>query len=218
LSDDERTLPVPRHLVPRLAAAVVALTGLLLALVGVLMATTFAPESTTTGRVSGLDGVPVVATTPGMLGLDGPQVKVQVVAGPDRPVFLGVGRAADVDAYLGDVARLELTGLRADGVLTTERAGSAESLPDPAQVDVWATRVRGEGAVVLTLPDEPGRWRLVAATDGTSAGPDALTMTWLRPDEASAAPALVALGVLLLVAGAVTFGVLWSRARTEGEP
>jgi hypothetical protein len=88
-----------------------------------------------------------------------------------KPVFLGIGRAKDVEAYLGKVSRLEVVGHDAQGHLVTEQPSGDASLPDPAGVDVWTVSTRTQNSASLVWPDTPGQWRLVAATDGESGGP-----------------------------------------------
>jgi hypothetical protein len=202
--------------VAKLAAAAVALVGTLLVVAGGLQATVFAPSPTSRATLVA-PGQPVVSTAVGMLGLDGPRVQVDVTDGSRRPVFIGIGRATDVDAYLGQVARLELIGRDGDGVLLTKRLGTEPSLPDPAGVDVWVTSVRGTGTANLAWPDAPGQWRLVIATDGTAKAPSNLSLTWSGREVHSAAPALIAIGLVLAVAGAITLVMLASRSGLDAD-
>jgi hypothetical protein len=189
-------------LVARLLAGLVALAGLSLLVAGVLRATVYAPETTTVGRTAGSPDAPVVETAPGALDLDGPSVRVEATAASgDQPVFIGVGRARDVEAYLAQAARAQVTGIQ-DGRLAVAVRGGEASLPDPAGVDVWAVSAAGRGTAALVWPDAPGQWRVVATTDGTRA-PQQVTFTWTRAPKASPAPALIAVGLLLLVVGLV---------------
>jgi hypothetical protein len=128
-------------------------------------------------------------------------VRVDVRGPGDRQVFVGVGRADDVAAYLGDAARTEVTGVR-DGQGVVTRQGSEASLPEPAGVDVWALSATGRGTATLTWPQAPGRWRVVAAVDGATP-PTEVVLTWQRARTSSAAPALFAVGGLLLALGLV---------------
>ncbi len=189
---------------PALVAAVlVALAGLAVVVLGVLLATSLAqPRSVTATLVVPAD-VRVVEAVPGMLGLRGRQVRVEARAVSGR-VFVGVGRAADVEAYLGDVARHQVNGVDGAGHLSGRRVDGSASVPDPATVDVWAASVSGDSAVVLRWPDQPGQWRMVAASDGTGPAPARVTLTWTRDVAASPAPAVIAVGALLLVAGAAS--------------
>ena len=202
---------LPRRLVPRAVAAAVALVGALLIGLGALFATKLAPDHEVTARLDGVGRQPVVTTQIGLLDLEGPRVRVQAVA-DGKPVFLGIGRAKDVEAYLGKVSRLEVVGHDAQGRLVTEQATGDSSLPDPAGVDVWTVSTRTQNSATLVWPDTPGQWRLVAATDGESGGPTSVDVTWTAERRSSSAPALIAVGILLLVGGGVTLAMIVSRA------
>ena len=202
---------LPRRLVPRVVAAAVALIGAVLTALGALLATTLAPDQVVTARLDGVGETPVITTQIGLLDLVGPGVRIEARA-DDRPVFLGIGRAKDVEAYLGQVERLDVAGHDNQGRLIADRTGDGASLPDPAGVDVWAVSTRGQNVASLVWPDAPGQWRLVAATDGEAAAPTALDLTWTAEQGTSSAPALIAVGILLFVGGGVTLAMLWSRA------
>jgi hypothetical protein len=195
------------------AAALLAIAGVVLVLLGLMKATVWAPERTTMARVAGQPGAPVVTTTPAATALDGPALKVDVRGPAGRPAFVGVGRADDVAAYLGAVARTEVTGVR-DGRGVVQRQGAEASLPQPAGVDVWAASATGSGSASLTWPQSPGRWQVVAAVDGATP-PTEVVLTWQRARVSSSAPALLAVGGLLLALGLVGG---WAARRTRPAP
>jgi hypothetical protein len=147
---------LPRRLVPYIAAGGVAGVGALLVLAGALRATTFAPDPETVAQLEGVQRQPIITTQVGLLNLEGSRVRVDAGA-PGRPVFLGIGRAADVEAYLGKVSRIDITGHDAEGRLLAESATGETSLPDPAGVDVWAASVRAQNSASLVWPDTPGQ-------------------------------------------------------------
>ena len=192
------------------AAGLVALAGVVLLLLGLAKATVWAPERITVARVAGQPGAPVVTTTPAMTALDGPVLKVDVRGPAGRQAFVGVGRADDVAAYLGAVARTEVTDVH-DGRGVVQRQGAEASLPEPAGVDVWAASATGNGSASLTWPQSPGRWQVVAAVDGASP-PTEVVFTWQRARASSAAPGLLAVGGLLLVLGLVG---AWAARRSR---
>ena len=205
---------LPRRLVPRVVAAAVALVGVLLTGLGALFATSLAPDQEVTARLDGAGDRPVITTQIGVLDLAGPRVRVDARAA-DSPVFLGIGRAKDVEAYLGKVERLDVAGHDDAGRLLADPTGDEASVPDPAGVDVWTVSTRGENAASLVWPDTPGQWRLVVATDGEAKAPASLDLTWTAESGTSFAPALIAVGILLVVGGGVTLAMLWSRASLD---
>ena len=219
VSGRRRQAPAPkagsgRRPVPQLVAAAVALVGALLVLAGGLQATVFAPAAVTRANLLA-PRPPVVTTAVGVLGLEGPRLEVVASSGTSRrPVFVGIGRAHDVDAYLAQVSRLEVTG-DGDGKLLTKRVGDQASLPDPAGVDVWVVSARGPGSASLVWPNAPGQWRLVVATDGAAPAADELSFSWSGRERHTAAPALIAIGLVLIVAGLITLVMLFSRANLD---
>jgi hypothetical protein len=199
---------------PQLVAAAVALVGALLVLAGGLQATVFSPPAVTQATLLS-PRQPVVTTAVGALGLEGPRLAVVASSGTaSHPVFVGIGRAHDVDAYLAQVSRLEVTG-DGDGKLLTKRVGDQASLPDPAGVDVWVVSARGPGSASLVWPNAPGQWRLVVATDGAAPAADELSFSWSGRERHTAAPALIAIGLVLIVAGLITLVMLFSRANLD---
>lgn len=199
---------------PRLGALAVVAVGVVLLLLALAFATVWARPSVTTVHVAGQPGAPIVDTSAAALALDGPSVHVDV-RGPDptKPVFVGVAREGDVAAYLAGAARTEVTGVDGDHAVTS-RVGNDTSLPEPTGVDIWALSSTGNGSAGLTWPQTPGRWRLVTAADGATP-PAAVTITWQRERGASPVPALLAVGLLLVVLGAVGLRVL---SRGPGTP
>jgi hypothetical protein len=186
----------------RFAAIGLAVLGVLLLLLAVAKVTVWATPAHTVVRVAGQSGRPVIVTTPAALALDGPSVRVTVRAtDPGKDVFVGVGRAGDVEAYLGNVARTEVTGVRGSDAVVSS-SGSDASLPEPSGVDVWALATTGRGTASLVWPHADGSWRLVAAVDGATS-PGQLVIDWERQRVSSLTPALFAIGGLLVVLGVV---------------
>jgi hypothetical protein len=83
---------------------------------------------------------------------------VRIRSESDRPVFVGIARAQDVDAYLEGVRRAVVTQIGADGDYTTGH--SPPSTPAPAQ-QFWAASTVGAGEQFLTWEPEDGNWKVV---------------------------------------------------------
>lgn len=203
-------------MVPTVLAAVVTVVGALLVLTGGLKATVMAPPAITRATLSS-PRTAVVSTAVGVLGLEGTRLEADVTSPSSRtPVFVGIGRAHDVDAYLAQVARREVIG-DDGGRLLTRSLGTQAAAPDPAGVDVWVVSARGQGSASLAWPDAPGQWRMVIATNGTTAAAGRVTFTWSGRQQHSRAPALISVGLVLFVVGLITLVMLRSRSGLAGD-
>jgi hypothetical protein len=187
-------------LLSRLAALLVVAAGIAVLVLGLQRTGAFGGSQALVGRLPRVPQ-PIVVTAPGMTELAGATVRVRASSSAvSVPVFIGVGRADDVEAYLGDVARAEVTAVEEDTTLRVVARAGTTSLPDPGGVDVWAASVRAAGVATLTWPRTPGPWRLVIATDGRTP-PTAAEFTWSGHSGASPAPALIAVGAVLVAVG-----------------
>ncbi|MFN0283373.1 MAG: hypothetical protein ACKVZ6_15540 [Kineosporiaceae bacterium] len=207
----------PGRTVARTAAVLAALVGIVLLLTGVVRAGAAGDLVETTGGTAGLAGVAAVTTSADVLDAGASRVGLRASAtSADRTVFIGVARADDVEAWLGDLGRVEVLGSGGDGrdgtegVLDIARRDGAMRAPDPADADIWVASASGQGAAQLAWRPADGRWRAVVA--GADAGDlERVDVTWTRTAGTSSAPAFIAVGLLLLVAGAVTLVVLRRR-------
>ena len=130
------------------------------------------------------------------------RLRVEPVA--DEAVFVGIGPARDVSAYLRDVAHAEVTDIETDPFRATleERPGR-ERPRRPAGQRFWTVAAHGEGTQTVTWDLADGRWSVVLMNaDGSprvaadvSAGADV-------PFVVPLALALLVLGLLGLAAGA----------------
>ncbi|GLY28053.1 hypothetical protein Kisp02_14180 [Kineosporia sp. NBRC 101731] len=202
-------------LVLRVMAALVALAGVALLVVGTMKATVWAPSDTVTATL-GAHSQKFVTSEIGSLALGGPRLEITVSGAGSNPVFVGIGRAGDVDAYLADAANDRITGLDQDTSTLITRVEGSETgeIPDPAAVDVWSVSSLGQGTASVTWPDPAsGQWRLVIATDGTEVAPQNVTLTWTGAQISNPAPTYIATGVALLVVGVVISVMLRLRDR-----
>jgi len=209
--------------VKRVLAWFLLLAGLGCAVAGTLLLTVLAPPDRLAVRESAQDPGTAVVTAPGLLELTGPDAVLRAAGSADQEVFLGVARAADVTAWLGDTSRTELTGVRGDldapSFRTRRTAGGPAA--DPRAADIWLATATGRGAATLTWPRSSGAAVeggvvALAATDGSAAAPATVSITWvLQGDEAEhpAAVPLVAAGAVALLLGAV--GVLLTARKAS---
>jgi hypothetical protein len=133
--------------------------------------------------------------------------QVRIRSQSERPMFLGVGARADVDRYLDDVARSEVTGgvgLPGEGRYR-ERAGGAPATA-PANQDFWVESVVGDGEQVLDWTVEDGEWRVVAMNaDGTAGvsidvgiGAELEALGWLSIGAIAVGGLVLLLGLVLV--------------------
>jgi hypothetical protein len=130
------------------------------------------------------------------------------VAGQDADgVFVGIGPAADVDAYLGAVERERLVDLTDNGRPVQQRlAGGAPGTP-PGQQPFWAASAAGTGEQQLVWRAVDGSWSAVVMNaDGTrpvavelSVGATAPALRWIWIGLFIGAGAALLVGALLVV-------------------
>ncbi len=126
--------------------------------------------------------------------------RLAVTADDGGPVFVGVGPAGPVDAWLADVDHEVVTDIGPDGVTTRREPGA--TVPDPpASTDLWAASAVGSGTQQLTWDIATGEWRVVVMDADGSAGVAVVATAGLR------IPWLVPIGIGLLVAAALVLVV-----------
>jgi hypothetical protein len=88
-----------------------------------------------------------------------------------RPVFVGIGRKADVQRYLAGVAHAELTDVDLDPFRPTYTPHPGTRAPaPPAQQSIWDAKVQGSGPQTLTWGVTDGDWQIVAMNPTGRAG------------------------------------------------
>jgi hypothetical protein len=135
---------------------------------------------------------------------------VKVTVTSDRPAFVGIGPADDVEAYLADVERTIVRDVRYHPfrVDQTERAGRAPA-GAPADQGFWAASASGSGERTLTWEVAEGSWSLaVMNADGSrgvaadvSVGGKVDFLGWLALGLLGAGALFVAAAALLLAVG-----------------
>src|SRR4051794_20689441 len=156
-----------------------------------------------------LDGVSDVVSSEhyGKVGL-----RVEPTSG--KPVFVGIARTRDVDAYLGSVAHSTVTDINTDPfrVDQSDVTGRRRATP-PARHDIWSASAHGDGTQTLTWGVQDGSWSIVVMNDDGSPGVHA------RVSAGARLPFLTALGWstlgggLHVLAGGVALIVAGSRPR-----
>jgi len=127
-----------------------------------------------------------------LMGLVG-DVRVQVTAtNPDRPVFVAIGPADRVRAYLSGTSYTTVTG--ADTTAMTSHPGTARPAP-PQTAGIWVAQAAGTGTQVLQWTAQEGNWAAVAMN------PDGSPGVSVRADAGVSAPELFWLAFKVITGG-----------------
>ncbi|MHA7153529.1 hypothetical protein [Arthrobacter sp. TMN-50] len=203
----------------RLKIAVPALViGVLLMLVGIGQLTFWSPPETVTATVpAGSQSGPVTVIDAGAKAADADNIDITVRS--EGTFTLAVGRARDVDAWVGDAAHLRVTAIDEAGLKTTFTDGE-QTVPNPSGSDLWTSEETADGSVTHRwLDPAEGEWSILLAADGENSAPTDISVTW--PNEATTvwAVPLIVLGALAIVLGIALFFVTpkrRSRPAAEG--
>jgi len=141
-----------------------------------------------------------------LTGLVG-DVRVRITpVSPDRPVFVAIGPADRVAAYLSGTPYATVT----DAGRLAVHDGAARPVP-PATAGIWAAQAAGTGTQVLRWTAQDGDWTVVAMNQDGSAG------VTVRADAGVSAPGLVRLALKLIVGGvilgALSAALIWVPVR-----
>ena len=131
------------------------------------------------------------------------KIRLRVDSNHDKPVFVGIARSKDVDAYLSGSAYAELTDVEYSPFEPSYRDhAGAQSPGAPAGQDIWAASTHGPGTQTLTWDVEDGSWSVVVMNADGSPGVDAgvsagARITWLG----TLGWSLMGAGILMLAGG-----------------
>ena len=125
-------------------------------------------------------------------------VRVTAGAPGGGPVFVGIGRAADVDRYLAGVPRSVVEGVELHPFRATyTRIGGVRAPPPPAGRAFWAASASGPGVQRVAWEVQGGTWSVVVMNADASPG------VAVRASVGAKIAHLTAIGAGLLVAGLV---------------
>jgi len=132
---------------------------------------------------------------------------------PDRAIFIGIVRQADLDAYLDGVAHDVVLRLD-DGDPAYRRTNGIDDVAPPRDETFWVASSTGTGQQELTWEATSGRWAAVLMNADGSPGVAATLTVGARSDLVlPVAIMLTAIGLVLLVAAVILIVVGASGAR-----
>src|SRR5690625_4652890 len=201
----------------RILAIVLIVLGLGTIGAAIASATVWKPDSTVTVPLPSEPEVNYVISEPGVLNIVNKTVKVRAVAQDgESPVFLGMGRTEDVEAWVAESDHGAITGLptwdslgyqKIDGVEPEaededgeEAAEEEPEAANPADSDMWVEQVNGVGELTYTWEEVPGQWSMIVATDGASPAP-MVEFTWEREVPTPALIPGILVGSVLTILG-----------------
>ncbi|TCI97465.1 hypothetical protein [Aeromicrobium sp. IC_218] len=158
----------------------------------------------------------LVVTRPAVLDWQGLELDVLAELPAEKPVFVGLGNAVDVEDYVGQTRRIVVDGVGRPWDPSYEEVdGGANLDASPVSLDWWLAAEAGLGAAHLstTLPDETVEVAILPVGEAD--------LTGLRVSLAYGVPHGFAwsLGALLLGLGLALLGVLvWRGVPLRPEP
>lgn len=177
----------------RTVPIILLVLGVVSAVIGVGRLTFWAPPATLSAETSALDSkAPLTLINQSVREFAGDGATLTVHADGDFRAV--VGRAEDVNAWVGDASRTVISGMSEDNesFSVQEIAGSATS-PNPAGSDLWVVDSEQSGEWTATwdstdtddqnswTPPADGEWTLMLAADGENPAPTEVSMTWDNP-------------------------------------
>lgn len=137
----------------------------------------------------------------------------------DAPIFVGIGRSADVDRYLSETAHARVVELTSGARVVTRDEPGDDEIGPPTDEDFWEAQAVGTDALQLDWEARSGRWSVVLMNADGSPGVAADVDVGLRVG------ILTTLVVILLAIGVVFTAIAvalivigaW-RPRGSGDP
>ncbi len=124
------------------------------------------------------------------------RIQAQTVQ-PPTPLFVGIGPAADIDVYLGGVARDEIIDVDPNGDIDFRTLAGAATVAAPTEQSFWVASATGSDRLEFEWDVDSGEWAAVVMNADGSAGVVADVTVGLRSG------ALLIAGLALLAIGAL---------------
>ncbi|MGJ9414175.1 collagen-like protein [Aeromicrobium sp. CF4.19] len=190
---------------------VVTILGVLLVALGAAGGAILGPDSRFTTGPHAVDTAgTVIVTSPGVISYSGLQVDVLAEVPVNKPVFVGLGNSVDVEDYVAETERIEVTDFRTPWEPQSREVDGRPGLPGaPTALDWWLADAAGLGgaSISTTLPDETVSLAIVAVGATNLSGLEVTMAYGLKGGFAAS------IGVVLLGAG----GLLGGHALRRGQ-
>jgi hypothetical protein len=140
--------------------------------------------------------------------------RIAVTPTDGRPVFIGIGPADEVAAYLRGAEHSDVTDVEVDPFHATYSQHTGTATPgDPAAQDFWSESAHGAGSQELTWDLEDGDWSIVVMNEDGSRGVSAeINAGASVPAISALAVGALGIGAILLIGGGLV--VLRTRRST----
>ncbi|EMY34665.1 hypothetical protein D477_008418 [Arthrobacter crystallopoietes BAB-32] len=194
------------------AVALIA-AGLVAILLGIGFRTVWAPPETLSASYSaGESTAPVTVIEPAVFGVHDERVDISVEA--DGEFLLAVGRAGDVEAWVGEAAHTAISAVDG-GQLQAEIVEGEAEVPNPAGSDLWVSEETANGSTEHRwIEPAEGEWSILLAADGKQPAPATVTVSWPNDSSTPWSMVLFIIGALLAVLG-LALAVLARRGGSD---
>ncbi len=188
---------------------VLTVLGALCAVAGLAVMLILGPDSrfSTGPHKVETDSIAVV-TAPKVISWADVRVDVLAEVPAQKPVFVGLGNSVDVENYVGNTRRLEVTDFHTRWQIKTRQVEGQPGLPGaPTALDWWLAKGAGRGGASFstTLPDETVSLAILSVGDSNLTG---LTVSLAYGVKGGFAKGL---GLLMFGIGCVLLGRLLRR-------
>lgn len=141
------------------------------------------------------------------------EVEVTATTMTGHDVFVGIARTADVEQYLGEVARSTVEDPWAGAADDTRFTAGGEPAMPPSAAPVWITSASGPGTQTIRWTPRTGRWCLVVMNeDGTAPVAADVTVAAELPIVDVAGATLLATGLVVLIVSGIGLWLAVPRA------
>lgn len=142
-------------MIRRIARVALLVIGSIVALAGLAVAVLAGPDDTvSTGERELSSETAAFVTSPSLLEVVGPNLRVAATGANEREVFVGVGHQVDVAGYLDGLAYDQIARFRPPLSFDLERIDGtvAGVRPEPTSRDWWYVSTTGAGRQEVTYP------------------------------------------------------------------